>query len=231
MRRTLEFGSKTIEYDLSFAERKTLGIKVNPDMEVFVKAPLGSPIDRIELILRRRAPWILKQQDDFLAHFPKMPPKKFISGETHLYLGRQYRLKIEAGSKESVKLNGRFLVVITNEPGRVSQLLDRWYKTHAKAKFGEYCSEWVEKFKIFGVVPDEIKIRKMQKRWGSCSTNGKIILNQELIKTPKGCIEYVIIHELCHLIHYNHDSNFYDLQTRMMPTWEKWKARLEKFLA
>lgn len=231
MKKTLQFGSKTIEYDLTFAERKTLGIKVTPDMDVFVKAPANAPIDRIEKIIRKRAPWILKQQDDFLAHFPKMPPKKYISGETHLYLGRQYRLKVVIGMKETVKLHGRFIEVVAKEPGRVFLLLDRWYKTHAEVKFGEYCSEWIDKFRIFGVVPEEILIRRMQKRWGSCSTDGKIILNQELVKTPKGCIEYVIVHELCHLVHYNHDSNFYDLQTRMMPTWEKWKARLEKFLA
>ena len=71
----------------------------------------------------------------------------------------------------------------------------------------------------------------MPTRWGSCTPRGKIILNPELIKAPKGCIEYVIIHELCHLIYHDHTRKFIDLQTKEMPDWEKWKSKLENLLA
>jgi len=71
----------------------------------------------------------------------------------------------------------------------------------------------------------------MKLRWGSCSANGNIILNPELIKAPKACIEYVIIHELCHLLHRNHTKAFFALQSRVMPDWEKWKNKLENFMA
>ena len=231
MKKAIQFGSKNIEYELSYTNRKTLGITVTPDMEVFVKAPNDAPFEKIERILRKRAPWILKQQNSFLARFPKQLPKQFVSGETHLYLGRQYRLKVEIGAGESVKLGGRFITVHSKSKERVPLILDEWYKSHAETRFAEYCSECIDKFSFLGVVPDEIQIRKMEKRWGSCSPKGKIILNQELIKAPKGCIEYVIIHELCHLVHYNHNSRFFALQNRIMPSWEKWKDRLEKILA
>ena len=231
MKKVIQFGTTTIDYELFFSERKTLGITVTPEMEVYVKAPIDAPSEKIDRILKKRAPWIIKQQRLFLAHFPKMPPKKYVSGETHLYLGRQYRLKVEIGSEESVKLSGRFITVVSNEKNRVPLLLDDWYKAHAEVKFRLYAADCIDRFKSLNVSPTEVQIRKMEKRWGSCSAKGKIILNQELIKAPKGCIEYVIIHELCHLIHYNHNNKFLDLQSRMMPSWQKWKDRLEKILA
>ena len=91
--------------------------------------------------------------------------------------------------------------------------------------------ELIDKFKKYKVEPSSIVIRDMPTRWGSCTAKGKIILNPELIKAPKGCIEYVIIHELCHLIHHDHTQKFLDLQTKEMPYWEKWKIKLEKLLA
>lgn len=81
------------------------------------------------------------------------------------------------------------------------------------------------------IEPESIVFRDMPTRWGSCTPKGKIILNPELIKAPKGCIEYVIIHELCHLIYLDHTRKFIDLQTKEMPDWEKWKTKLENLLA
>ena len=89
----------------------------------------------------------------------------------------------------------------------------------------------IQKFKKYKVEPSGIYIQNMPKRWGSCTHKGKIILNPELIKAPKPCIEYVIIHELCHLIHHDHTKNFFDLQTKEMPDWQKWKTKLEILLA
>lgn len=231
MKKMIQFGSTTIEYELLYSERKTLGITVTPEMDVYVNAPTDAITEKIEKILRKRAPWIIKQQKLFLAHFPKLPPKKYVSGETHLYLGRQYRLKVEVGEIESVKLQGRFITVICTKKERVEELLEGWYRSHAEARFMEFCLVWIEKFRQFNVSPTEIQIRKMTKRWGSCTPGGKIILNTELIKAPRGCIEYVILHELCHLIHYNHDKKFFELQSRLMPTWQKWKDRLENLPA
>lgn len=231
MNKVFRYGSKTIEYTLQFSERKTLGITVTPDMEVLVTAPLNASMEKVDALLLKRAPWILKQQSFFLAYFPKQIAKKYVSGETHLYLGRQYRLKVCIGEVESVKLYGRFITVVCADANRVKDLLNNWYKEHAKIKFNDYSSEWVEQFKKYNIRPKEIQIREMSKRWGSCSARGKIILNPELIKAPRGCIEYVIVHELCHTIHHSHNAKFIELQTRMMPKWENWKERLEKMLA
>ena len=102
---------------------------------------------------------------------------------------------------------------------------------HARTKFHLIAAPLIDKFKKHKVEPSSIVLRDMPTRWGSCTPKGKIILNPELIKAPKGCIEYVIIHELCHLIHHDHTQKFLDLQTKEMKDWEKWKTKLEKLLA
>lgn len=231
MMASIQFGSKQIDYQIEYSERKTLGITVTPDMDVLVKAPNDSTISKIEEKLKKKAPWIIKQQSFFLAYHPKTTERKYISGETHLYLGRQYLLKVEENEKESVKLKGKFIEVKTPDKTRVKQLLNNWYLEHAMSKFHVTALPLIEKFKKYKVEPSSIVLREMPTRWGSCTPKGKIILNPELIKAPKGCIEYVIVHELCHLIHHDHTQKFMDLQTKEMKDWEKWKTKLERLLA
>lgn len=231
MRASIQFGSKQIDYQIEYSDRKTLGITVTPDMDVLVKAPIDSTISKIEEKLKKKAPWIIKQQSFFLAYHPKTTERKYISGETHLYLGRQYLLKVEENEKESVKLKGKFIEVKTHDKSRVKQLVNNWYLEHARSKFYATAQPLIEKFKKYKVAPSSIVLREMPTRWGSCTPKGKIILNPELIKAPKGCIEYVIVHELCHLIHHDHTQKFFDLQTKEMKDWEKWKTKLERLLA
>jgi len=228
---SIQFGSKKIDFLVEYSARKTLGITVTPDLHVLVKAPLDSSIEKIKGKLTKKAPWIIKQQSYFLAFHPKTPARRYIGGETHLYLGRQYLLKIESGKKDSVKLRGKFLNVQTSDKSKVKELVKEWYLAHAKLKFNEIALPLIEKFKKYKVEPDSVVFREMPTRWGSCTPKGKIILNPELIKAPKGCIEYVIIHELCHLIYHDHTRKFIDLQTKEMPDWEKWKSKLENLLA
>ena len=226
-----QFGSKEIVYELEFLERKSLGITVYPDRKVKVKAPLDSALEKIEAKLRKRAPWILKQQSYFLSFEPLTPARKYISGESHLYMGRQYRLKIYKSSEEVVKLKRGFLEVYTEDKSKAKKLVRDWYRKRAEIKFQEIAKNWIVRFKKHGVEPSDFVIKWMDKRWGSCTPKGKIILNVELMKAPKGCIEYVIVHELCHLIHHNHSNAFFELQTKEMGDWRKWKERLERVLA
>ncbi len=231
MRDVILFGSKQIDFHLEFTNRKSLGISVKPDLTVYVRAPFDTSVERIKEKLKNKAPWIIRQQSFFLSFHPKLPARKFISGETHLYMGRQYRLKIIQCENESVKLKGKFLVISTTDKSRAELLLTEWYLTHARSKFYSIAQPLIEKFRKYKVEPKSIVLRDMPTRWGSCTPKGKIILNPELIKAPKGCIEYVIIHELCHLVYHDHTRKFIDLQSKEMPDWEKWKLKLEKLLA
>lgn len=227
----IQFGSKQIDFKLEYSNRKTLGITVTSDMDVKVTAPAGSSLEMIKEKLRKKAPWIIRQQSFFLSFHPKTPARKFIAGETHYYLGRQYLLKISVGKAESVKLKGKYLEVSTRDKSHVKHLVNEWYLNHARLRFTSIAQPLIETFKKYKVEPSSIVLREMPTRWGSCTPKGKIILNPELIKAPKPCIEYVIIHELCHLVHHDHTQKFIDLQTKEMPDWEKWKMKLERIMA
>lgn len=231
MTSSIQFGSTRIDFRLEFVNRKSLGITVKPDMTVLVKAPLGSSLDMIREKVHKRAPWILKQQSYFLAFHPKTPPRRYVSGETHLYLGRQYQLRVKQGKDQSVKIKGKFIEVVTASKSGVKDLVRRWSLENAKTKFHLIAPPLIQRFKKYGVEPSSIVLREMKTQWGSCTPKGKIILNPDLIRAPKGCIEYVIVHELCHLVHHDHTQKFIDLQTREMKDWEKWKMKLEKLLA
>lgn len=228
---SIQYGSKIIEFEVLFTNRKTLGITVTPELNVLVKAPINSSIDHIKEKLIKKAPWIIKQHSFFLSFHPKTTERKFISGETHLYLGRQYLLKVELDYSDSVKLKGKYIEIKTTDKTNAKKLLTDWYLHQAKTKFKVIAQDLILHFKKYKVEPSSIILREMPTRWGSCTAKGKIILNPELIKAPKGCIEYVIIHELCHLIHHDHTRKFIDLQTTEMPDWEKWKMKLENLLA
>lgn len=107
----------------------------------------------------------------------------------------------------------------------------QWYRKKAKIKFAEIAEPLIQKFKKYNIEITGLYIQDMPTRWGSCTPKGKIILNPELMKAPKPCIEYVIIHELCHLVYHDHTKKFIDLQTKEMPDWKKWKNKLKRLLA
>jgi predicted metal-dependent hydrolase len=229
----LQYGQSTIDYDLSYSDRKTLGIKVHPDKSVEVIAPINTNQLEVKEKVRAKAAWIIRQQDFFLSFCPITPPRKYVSGETHLYLGKQYRLKVIEGNKESVKLNSGWLVVTVMEKEdkpKIKRILRAWYKSKADIHFKKLFDDNIQLSSTLYEGEPDLKYRWMEKRWGSCDRNGTIHLNLELIKAPKVCIEYVIIHEMCHLAHLNHSSAFYELLGKLYPNWRETKDRLERLM-
>lgn len=226
---TVQYGNTSIEYDLTFSPRKTLAIDVHPDLRVTVQAPEGSQLADIERRLRKRAPWILRQQRRFESYLPTLPPRQYLSGETHRYLGRQYRLKVSQGETEGVKLTrGYFFITVADKSDteRVKTLLTAWYRRQARRIFQERLDICLARVGFLQLGQPAFEIRHMKSRWGSCTPAGKIILNLKLIQVPKVYIDYVIMHELCHLKEPNHSSRFYDLLNRVMPDWFKKREQL-----
>ena len=131
MKGAIQFGSKQIDFHLKFSDRKTLGITVTPDLSVYIKAPFGSSLESVKEKLVKKAPWIIRQQSYFLTFHPKTPPKRFVGGETHLYLGRQYQLKILNSNDESVKLKGKYILVSATDKSKARQLVGEWYLINA----------------------------------------------------------------------------------------------------
>ncbi|MBX3277904.1 MAG: M48 family metallopeptidase [Acidobacteria bacterium] len=228
----VSYGRETIRFTLRRTARRTLSISVHPDLSVEVTAPSGAALEQVKAKVRRRASWILKQQDYFSRFPDSPPPRRFVSGETHWYLGRQYRLKVEEAESEKVRLKAGFLRVNVKrkgDPVRVEALLDQWYSARAQVRFEMSLEKCGASFRRDGITAPQLRLRKMKKRWGSCTTRAFIYLNPELIKAPTHCIDYVVTHELCHLKYPNHGKEFYTLLDRVMPDWKKRKERLESF--
>lgn len=227
---SLIYGTIVIHYAIQYADRKTLGITVHPDGLVIVKAPIDTSKEIIKEKVSKRASWILKQQAFFKSFGWKMPERRYISGESHLYLGKQYMLRVMDGKPNNVSFKGRCFEIVCTPKSKAGELMQEWYKERAKIKFAEIAEPIIQRFKKYEVEPSSIYIQSMSNRWGSCTAKGKIILNVELIKAPKPCIEYVITHELCHLLHRDHTRVFHELLSKEMPDWERWKIKLEKLL-
>ena len=229
---SITWGTLEIPYRYSYSTRKTLSVSVHPDLSVTVKAPNGVSVEKIRAFVHRRAGWIRKAWRDFEPYLPKQPQRRYISGETHRYLGRQYRLKIERGRVDSVKCSGGFLrVTIQGEitPARTKLLLTDWYHRHAKEVFQERLTACHQRAHREDIPPPNLMIRKMSSRWGSYSAKGLITLNLALIKTPKDCIDYVIIHELCHHKVKHHGPQFWKLLHKLMPDFEERRKKLKLY--
>ncbi len=230
----IRYGKRIISYSIIYTNRRTLEISIHPNGSVIVTAPKKSDRKKINEKILHRAKWITKQLKYYRQFEPHTPQKQFLNGETHLYLGKQYRLMIKIGLAENVKLKHGYLVISLRnkeDRNRIKELLYNWYSIKALEKFNEYFNLCWNNFPGSNKAKPTLKIRKMEKRWGSFSKKGTLTLNLELIKAPKESIEYVITHELCHTVHHNHSREFYNLLDKTMPDWNKRKHKLEIIMA
>ena len=234
--RQLQYGTTVIDYVLDYAERRTLGVRVSPDGNVSVTAPPGTDLATIERKLLSKAAWIRRQRDYFLSFQPRTSERRYVSGETHLYLGKRYRLKvhqIDGEGEEGVRLERGYLHLRTAAPpdrDRSHLLLQRFYEAYARRHFPRLLAARLPAARAFYSGPVALRMKWLTNRWGSCRRSGTITLNYELIKAPPECIEYVIVHELCHLGEFSHGRAFYELLDREWPGWPKVKERLERTL-
>ena len=206
---------------------KNITLKVRPNGEAILTTPKAASDEHIKFIIEKRAKWIAKKRT-FFASF-KTPQKEYVSGEDFKYLGRSYRLKVVQSKEERVKLQRGYLELFVkdkNDLERKRNLVYEWYNEKATLYFFNILQEFN---KIVKQDIKSVKIRQMKTRWGSCNPYKSYInLNIELIKKPKSCIEYVVFHELVHLLHPDHSKKFYDYLTLYMPDWQKRKEILER---
>lgn len=206
---------------------KNITLKVKPTCEVILTVPLDTDDKHIEYILKKRNDWISKKIDFFQLN-NKIENKEYVSGESFKYLGKNYRLKVIQSDIENVKLLRGYIQIFIKDKTdlkRKQKLLNSWYMNKAE----DYFEKIVEKYKpIIKKEVKNIRIRQMKTRWGSCNfSKGYINLNSELIKKSKESIEYVVFHELTHLIYDNHSREFYNYLDTYMPDWKQRKEKLE----
>ncbi len=211
--------------------RRTLAISVHPDGSVELAAPQRAELDAIRAKVSKRAGWIRKQQRAFVAMNAKRTPRRYVSGATHRYLGRQYRLKLRKGTDAGVKLSGGYFhVTVPNDrESEVEAMLAAWMRKRADEQFSRRLAEWHSWCGRHRIPEPRLILRSMPKRWGSAHKDGRIALNPELVRAPSACIDYVIAHEICHLKHPNHGPEFFRLLGQLKPDWCNAKAQLECF--
>ncbi len=229
--RQIRYGNVTLSYELRRARRKTLSITVHPDLRVSVAAPLRLSLAQVEAFILQRAPWVLKKIRQFeLA--PRPAPRQYLSGETHRYLGRQYRLRVLQGSPQGVRQDGEFLWVQVRDKEdseRVRRVLEAWYRVRAAEVYAERLDACWPRVVPLGVPRPTVTIRAMRSRWGSARRPNKMTLNLKLVQAPLGLIDYVILHELCHFVEPNHSSRYYQVLERVLPDWRARRAALNAF--
>ena len=229
----LSYGKTIIPIELSLEHRKSLTITVYPDKKVVARAPIEKHKDEIIKRLKKHCSWIIRKLDYFEQFHPLPPKQRYLSGESFYYLGRQYRLKIIKGERPSIKLKGKFYWITvpdTSNTKMIKTVFMNWYASHAKVLFLKRLEYYHEKIIKNNPLPP-LRIKWFKSKWGSYSPKQKVIrLNIELVKAPIHCIDYVIIHELCHIIHPHHNKAYYKLLTKGLPDWKDRKYRLERVI-
>ncbi|MFE6168445.1 M48 family metallopeptidase [Viridibacillus arvi] len=212
------------EYEIKYSNRKTVNISVERDRSVMVRAPQGISEEKIECIVQSKRIWIIEKINHEQKYPAKLVPKEFVSGETLLYLGKNYQLLVVDDEIEGVEFNQRFIISKSNQKN-ANKLLKDWYCQRSKIKI----ESKVKMFgKQLGVKYKEVKISDMKYRWGSCTPNNNIIFNWKLVKAPMYVLDYLVVHELAHLIEPNHSPKFWNIVSIQIPQYEKAKNWLKQ---
>lgn len=229
---SIRYGERSIRFDIVSNDqlKKRVRIHVHPNARVEVEMPVGTSTKDVKSAVLKRARWIetqLKKIEEARSH---VLAREYISGETHFYLGRRYQLKVieQRGASSSVQLKGGRLTIVLPkaDAAAVRRRLNAWYSERANAYFQKRLGELLRKTPWVKHEPG-IKLVTMRSQWGSCSPSGKINLNPYLIRAPRECVDYVLLHEVCHLREHNHSKKFYALLDTVQPGWRTIKARLD----
>ncbi len=226
----IKYGSHTIEFELKYSNRKTLGVKILPDTSVYVTAPSETSVEKVKSVVFKKAMWILKQKSYFLSMDTINNDLIIKSGYSINYLGRQYKIVVEVGATNEITYKGNLFYVSVIKKENAQKNFESWFRQRAILKITEIALPIIKQFALKYQAPSEIFFQEMPTRWGSCTIKNKLILNPKLIHVPKRCIEYVVMHELCHTIYKHHNSAFFDLLTSLMPDWGKRKIKLDTYL-
>ncbi len=222
-----------INYAIEFSRRKSISIIINKYAEIKIKAPLKIPKKYIEDFIIKKSSWIIKKRDFFIKN---KPPEEisynFENGSYIKLLGENYQIIYHQNLISKIEINHNNKIILFNyiklpEKNKLIIKIENFINEFAINYFNsrlKICSEIAREKNI--IFNKELKFRKMKTKWGSCSRNGEIKLSYNLIQAPQKAIDYVILHELCHLKEFNHSKNFYNLLESLMPDWKIHKMAL-----
>lgn len=231
-RMVLPYGDRRIRCEVRRSKqrvKRSIAIHVDPDGRVRVDAPMQVADTDVRTALTHRLAWIHRRMVEAENRQKLVAPREYVSGETTIYLGRRYRLKVVTSQGASqVRLRGGYLEVTVSErsPESIKRELEKWFRARAKEFLPRRLATISARLKWVKAVPP-LSIRRMSRQWGSCSPQGRIALNVDLVRVPRDCIDYVLLHELAHLKEHHHGPAFYRILDRHFPGWKQTKVRLD----
>lgn len=227
------YGDEVIHFSLRRQPARTVSrvaIHVEPDAGVFVDASDTAVLADVLTAVKKRARWISQHVEAAKNRVAHILPREYVSGESVHYLGRRYRLKvvIDGDAKTEARMRGAFITVTTpvQAPAQIKTALDTWYRQRAREVLADRLAAIAAPLRWVKQLPPT-RLQFMTVQWGSCSPSGRITLNPLLVKAPRECIDYVLLHEMCHLLHHNHSPKFYRTLDRHMPNWRAVKEKLD----
>lgn len=227
------WGNRKLPFRLRRADVKRLRIAVDPEGRIAVTAPRHATDEEVVARVSRRGDWIQRQQQSFALWHPRTPVRQYLGGETHLFLGEQLRLQVEADLPESVERHGnRLMVGLGKVKGRhaVRKLVQEWYAVQARLILRERWSLQRKFWAMQGAEASRVIVRPLRNRWGSMTPAGSLVLNAQLVHAELRLIDYVIAHELAHARFPDHGPEWKRLMSRAMPDWVIRKHQLENQL-
>ncbi len=227
----IKYGTQTIEFTVEYRNRKTYEIGIKPPDTIKVKVPKHATEDQIKKIVMSKAKWIIKKLLYFKEIDYRKPVKEYINGESFLYCGTDYLLQIIDDSsvkKPITKIEQEKFIVYTNtrDQEKIKTSMKEWYKN----KTFEKVVERIEYFqRYFNVKPNTIKAKEQKKRWASCSSKRNLMFNWRCIMAPVWVLDYIVVHEMCHMVHMNHSKDFWCLVEKIIPDYKKRKEWLKNY--
>ena len=225
------WGNKQMAYTIrrSTRRRKTVTVSVDSGGGVLLAVPTDFPTPDIDAVVRRKAAWIDEQIRRVKSQDPPLGPREFVSGESVLYLGRHYRLKVCLHSDGPAKLRGRWLHIPAgagdSQAEQVRTALISWLRLRAEGRLPERVDAWRAKV---GVPMPPVLLASQRKRWGSCDKHGTIRLNWRIVQAPMRLVDYVVVHELAHLRHRGHGRDYWQAVARVMPDYNRRRKELRE---
>lgn len=208
-------------YRLTYSRRKTLAIVVSAERGVEVRVPHFVSRAEAERFVQEKEDWIQRKMLAF-SRQPARHAPQFVWGSRHFVLGEAQTFHHDEAAAPDILLPGR-----ADDPAsRVETRIQHWYRQEALCLFQERHRHWCQQLQGMGLPSSWVEVRTMKRRWGSCRRSGRITLNIALMKYPLECVDAVIVHELCHLLEFNHSPRFYRLMTQAMPAWKQWDRLL-----
>ena len=230
---SFHYGSEVVHFSVRrqpLRRKDSISIHVEPEGTVVVDAPVHASRTAILAAVCKRSRWIQGHAARSRRRRAHVLPREYVSGESIMYLGRHYRLKVIRVDADdvSVKLIGAYLQVcsVSSEPAAIRQAMEEWFRARARTIFAERLDTMLSELRWTPFAP-AMRLQAMRVQWGSCSPTGQLTLNPWLVKAPRDCIDYVLLHELCHLKEHNHSPRFFRLLDKHMPRWRERKARLD----